>query len=175
MIEKHTPERRKAFVSECFEDVQQHIDYKEWEKMITVIYNVTFASHQELLLYTKGSHEETQQKLLKTHSELEKTKEDNVKLLKGNIQSDDTSEETFKIIRQISSGPNIVETERKICTVHENGTTRKTVVKDVYAKLTTRNTLKKLIQTETTILKILLMKTFQIMDCENERRKLIIF
>ena len=68
MIEKHTPERRKAFMSECFEDVQQHIDYKEWEKMITVIYNVTFASHQELLLYSKGTHEETQQKLLTTHS-----------------------------------------------------------------------------------------------------------
>ena len=74
MIEKHSIERQKAFVSECFEDVQQHIDCKEWEKMITVIYNVSFASHKELLLYTKGSHEETQQKLLKTHSELEKNK-----------------------------------------------------------------------------------------------------
>ena len=43
--------------------------------MITVIYNVTFASHKELSLYTKESHEETQQKLLKNHSKLEKKKE----------------------------------------------------------------------------------------------------
>ena len=63
-----------------------------------------------------------------------------MKLLKGNIQPDDTNEETFKIIRQRSSGPNIVEIERKRFTVHENGTTIKTVVKDVYAKLTTKNT-----------------------------------
>ena len=110
MIEKHTHERRQAFVSECFEDVQQHMDYKEWEKIITVIYNVTFASHKELSLYIKESHEETQHKLFKTNFELEKTKEDNLKLFKENIQPDDTSEETFKIIRQRSSGPNFVET-----------------------------------------------------------------
>ena len=63
-----------------------------------------------------------------------------MKLLKGIIQPDDISEETFKIIRQRSSGLNIVKTKRKIFTMHENGTSRKTVVKDVYAKLTTRNT-----------------------------------
>ena len=38
-----------------------------------------------------------------------------------------------------SSGPNILETERNIYTIQDDGTQKKTVIKDVFAKVTTRN------------------------------------
>ena len=52
---------------------------------------------------------------------------------------DSPSKETFSITRQRSSGPNILEAERNIYTIQDDGTKKKTVIKDVFAKVTTRN------------------------------------
>ena len=49
------------------------------------------------------------------------------------------SKETFMITRQRSSGPNILEAERNIYTFQDDGTQKKTVIRDVFAKVTTRN------------------------------------
>ena len=63
MKEIHPDERRKAFNTECLDGVLCHRDYLEWETIITCIYNVTFASKEEQLMYTEGAYEKTQKKL----------------------------------------------------------------------------------------------------------------
>ena len=91
---------------------------------------------------TAGAYENTQKKLKETANETL------VIPSKECEESDEKFEEIFKITRQRSSGPNIVETERHVLTPQENGATRKTVIKDVYAKLTTRNSRKHVSQKE---------------------------
>ena len=53
-----------------------------------------------------------------------------------------TFEEALPLIEEAYAQKTKEDNVKKL-TVHENGTTRKTVVKDLYAKLTTRNTSKK--------------------------------
>ena len=52
---------------------------------------------------------------------------------------DSPSKETFMITRQRSFGPNILEAEWNIYTIQDDGTQKKTVIRDVFAKVTTRN------------------------------------
>ena len=52
---------------------------------------------------------------------------------------DSPSKETFIITIQRSSGPNILEAEQNIYTFQDDGTQKKTVIRDVFAKVTTRN------------------------------------
>ena len=61
---------------------------------------------------------------------------------------DSSSKETFSITRQrqISSGPNILEAERNIYTIHDDGTQKKPVIRDVFAKVTTRNNPKRKVE-----------------------------
>ena len=45
--------------------------------------------------------------------------------------NEDTQKETFSISRQRSSGPNILEAERIVYTIQDDGTKKKTIIKDV--------------------------------------------
>ena len=63
-------------------------------------------------------------------------------------ESEQTLNDTFVITRQRSAGPNVVEAERSVLSVQENGIIKKTVVKDVYGKLTTRGGMKSLSENE---------------------------
>ena len=57
--------------------------------------------------------------------------------------NEDTQKETFSSTRQRSSGPNILEAERIVYTIQDDGTKKKTIIKDVFAKVTTRKTSKR--------------------------------
>ena len=93
MKEIHPDERRKAFKMECHDDVLRHMDYLEWEKMITCIYNVLFASKEEHLMNTKGAYANTQNKLK------EKANETLVITSKECEESDEKFEEILKTRR----------------------------------------------------------------------------
>ena len=80
-----------------------------------------------------------QVKLKDANSKVSKLSKEN-----KNLQELGSSQkETFCITKQRSSGPNILETERNVLTLQDDGTHRKTVIKDVFAKVTTRNILKR--------------------------------
>jgi hypothetical protein len=142
------------------------MDYLEWEKIITCIYNVTFASKEEHLMNTEEAYENTQNKLK------EKANETLVIPSKECEESDEKFEEIFKITRQRSSGPNIFETKRHALTPQENGATRKTVLKDVYAKLTTSNSQKHVSKKDENKIKTQVQKKpCQPMVCGNQQIK----
>ena len=81
----------------------------------------------------------------KTKTKIQKAKEKMLSLFKkpeSNEEGENSCSETFRITRTRSSGPNILETERSVFTVQDDGTKKKTVIKDIFAKVTTRNTKK---------------------------------
>ena len=139
---KHCNAKRDVFGLECFENVNEDPDYKAWQKEITKIPLVTFESVEEKEIHDeifKGDIKQMQVKLKDANSKVSKLSKEN-----KNLQELGSSQkETFCITKQRSSGPNILETERNVLTLQDDGTHRKTVIKDVFAKVTTRNILKR--------------------------------
>ena len=134
----HLNSKRGAFVNECFEKVSDHHDYKMWQEEVTDIPLVTFASEEEKELHDKIFEEDMKQVQMKLSNANSKV----LRLSKTNKEFqgvDSPSKETFSITRQRSSGPNILEAERNIYTIQDDGTQKKTVIRDVFAKVTTRN------------------------------------
>ena len=134
----HLNLKRGAFVNECFQKVSDHHDYKMWQEEVANIPLVTFASEEEKGSYNKISKEDMKHVQIK----LSNAKSHVLKLSKANNEFqgvDSPSMETFMITRQRSSGPNILEAEQNIYTFQDDGTQKKTVIRDVFAKVTTRN------------------------------------
>ena len=138
----HLITKRGAFVNECFEKVNDHHEYKMWQEEVTDIPLVTFASVEEKELHDEIFKED----MKKVYMKLSNANSKVLSLSKTNKEIhgvDSAPKDTFSITRQRSSGPNILEAERNIYTIQDDGTQKKTVIKDVFAKVTTRNTPKR--------------------------------
>ena len=141
----HMIPKREAFVYECFEKLNAHPEYKMWQEEVTDIPLVTFASAEEKELHDEIFNAD----IKKVQTKLKEANSKVLNLSKKNkeIQGIDSSpKESFSITRQRSSGPNILETERNIYTIQDDGTQKKTVIKDVFAKVTTRKLHKRKIE-----------------------------
>ena len=128
----HCAEKRDAFNKECFLKISNHPDFKLWEQETAHVPQVTFASIEEKEIHDEKLESKTEKKVLKMS---ERSIEQN--------ENEDTHKETFTITRQRSSGPNILEAERCVYTIQDDGTKKKTIIKDVFAKVTTRKPLKR--------------------------------
>ena len=71
----------------------------------------------------------------KVLKEVNKILEANQAILKESLED---NQSTFKIVRERSAGPNIVDTERIILTENTNGQIKKNVIKEQMAKVTTQ-------------------------------------
>ena len=141
----HERARREAFNKESLNEVKTHKDYVKWENENTEISNLTFKNEEEQLLYNQESTKSETIKQLTEQLHKEKTKVSNLSKEKEILEeSKQSHDNTFHITKQRSAGPNIVETERSILSVQDSGCVNKTVVKDVFAKITTREGLKRL-------------------------------
>ena len=97
----HLNSKRGAFVNECFEKVSDHHDYKMWQKEVTDIPLVTFASEEEKELHDKIFEEDMKQVQMKLSNANSKV----IRLSKTNREFqgvDSPSKETFSITRQRS-------------------------------------------------------------------------
>ena len=124
---------KDAFIKECSEMVTKHLEYKSWEEEIAHIPGVTFVSQEEANLFaiTKIAN-------LQTYKETSQSSQKPILKLK-NHEPTDTQSDTFRIVRERSAGPNIYEAERTVFTPQDDGRLKKTVIKDVFAKVTTGN------------------------------------
>ena len=112
-----------------FLKLSNHPDFKLWQHETANVPQVTFASIEEKEIHDEKLESKTKKKVLKmSESSIEQN---------GN---EDTQKETFSISRQRSSGPNILEVERIVYTIQDDGTKKKTIIKDVFAKVTIRKT-----------------------------------
>ena len=126
----HGTQKASIFRLECWSNVNNHSEYIEWQKTIVNIPHVTFVSMEE-----KEINESIQK--LKTKTKIQKAKAKMLSLFKkteNKKEGENSFGETFRITRTRSSGPNILETERSIFIAQDDGTKKKTVIKDVFAK-----------------------------------------
>ena len=94
-----------------------------WQHETANVPQVTFATIEEKEIHDEQLESKTKKKVLKmSESSIEQN---------GN---EDTQKETFSISRQRSSGPNILEVERIVYTIQDDGTKKKTIIKDVFPK-----------------------------------------
>ena len=108
----HLNLKQGAFVNECF-------DYKMWQEEVVNIPLVTFASEEEKESYNKK--EDMKKVANAKNSKVLRLSKDN-----NEFQCiDSPPKETFSITRQRSSGPNILEAERNIYTIQDDGTQKK--------------------------------------------------
>ena len=114
---EHFKQFKSLFAKECSSETENHVTYKKWEADQTFIDGLTFFSEEDRVKYAL---EQTENKKVESQEMPE-------------------SGETFKVVREKSSGRNIFEAERSVFTLNqEGGEQKKAVIKDVYAKITTR-------------------------------------
>ena len=120
--EEHYKEFKSLFAKECFAKIENHVKYKQWEAEQIHIDGLTFFNEEDKEKHTLKQKENK----------------------KGESPGETDSGETFKLVRERSSGPNIFEAERTVLTLNqEGGEPKKAVIRDVYAKITTRQVLKR--------------------------------
>jgi len=129
----HKAELKKMFRKEANSLVHQHSRYIEWldevvdcEVSSSKINNKYKANTPRIQLILEEN------KVLK---EVNKILEANQAILKESLED---NQSTFKIVRERSAGPNIVDTERIILTENTNGQIKKNVIKEQMAKVTAR-------------------------------------
>ena len=103
-----------------FLKLSNHPDFKLWQHETANVPQVTFASIEEKEIHDEKLESKTKKIVLKmSESRMEQN---------GN---EDTQKETFSITRQCSFGPNILEAERIVYTIQDDGSKKKTIIKDV--------------------------------------------
>ena len=112
---EHLEKYKSLFARECFLKTRHHEKYREWEAQKVYIEGLTFCNLDEM----------------ETHGR--KLKEKQVQNRGANGEKD--GDQTFKIVRECPSGSNIFEVEKS---VRKDGNLRNTIVKEVFAKVTTR-------------------------------------
>jgi len=130
---------RKAFRKHANENVDKHEAYCSWLQYPTEIENnkenINIKYKQNDPVIINQLTEEI--KLLKKCNQILK---DNEHILKETVKN---QENTFQIVKERSSGPNILDVKRTVLKENSNGSISKTILKEQVAKISTRDTRKR--------------------------------
>ena len=114
----HFESYKSLFAKECLLQTRDHPRYKEWE-------------YQETLIQGFNLHN------LNGREKLHKNKKDEVQ-----NNEEDGNDQTFRIVKERISGSNIFEVEKSVIS-RKGGNLTNTIVKEVFAKVTTRQVKKR--------------------------------
>ena len=130
--ETHDEVLKKAFRKEAGKNVMLHNAYNAWLQEVT---------HIDMSKY-KVSNPRMDRTLKENNilKETYKTFAKNQELLTKTIKE---NKESYHMVRERSSGPNIIETKRTVLTQNEDGSIKKSVVLEQMAKITKRENKKR--------------------------------